>query len=157
MADPADHLSRIRADLAGDLAKVEIELVEARTAAAAAEAAHQAALAESNALLDLAARGGQGINAEGKTITPMLAAPLHSRLSAARDEMVKPTERMRAQARTTIASLEHRRGTLMDSLRQIDSALSGERPAVSRLQPTPKRVAPIVEFNNVELRGASSR
>jgi hypothetical protein len=148
MADTAAHLSRIGDELQEDLAKVEADLAEARADVIQTESAHLAAVAESNELFLLAARGGD--TRLDVVTTPELAAPLHSRLTAVRDDLIKPAARARARARAKVSALEYQRGTLRDSIRQIETALSGGRPAkVRRLEPAPKRVAPIVDFNNV--------
>jgi hypothetical protein len=150
MRDPAEHLSRIRGEIASDLGKVEEEIRDARTAASQAEAGHLAAVEEWKALETRAARGGEKYGIHGGLIDYVaLASPLHSRLLDVRDELIKPAERARGQARARISALEYRRGALLESLEQIDRASRGEGSPVVRLEPLPKRVALIVEFDNV--------
>jgi hypothetical protein len=153
MVEAAEHLTRIRAELAGDLAEIEEQLTQARADAREAETVLQGAIAEWRSLEQLTVRGGDTAHYTA------LASPLHAKLLEIRDGLIKPPERARARARARVGSLEHQRGTLLDSLEQIDRALRGDRNGVvTRLPPAPKRLAPIVEFSDVELlRGESAR
>jgi hypothetical protein len=154
MASAEEQLQAIRKEIAGDLAKIEDELAAAHASALLAETTHRAATEEWRLLSALAARGGQSVavtGGDGEMTTSELAAPFHTRLIGRRDEILEPARCARARARAEVTALEHRRGTLLDSIAQIDRALSGEsRAVVARLPPAPKRIPRIVEFDTVE-------
>lgn len=135
-----EQLRAIAAEITAELEALDAELAAARAKLTTAESVYRAARAEADALQALVTRGA----------TDRVSGPLYVRLQQARDDLLRPAEGPRGTGRALIRNLEQRRESHLESLAQIKAALSGDRAGPVRLAPAPKRVAPVIEFDNVE-------
>lgn len=126
---PAEQFTAWRDELTAERGTVLEQLEAARVTLHEAEARLQE---EKQALvaLDAFAQGCAGVAFEGAVLS--LSAPLHSRLSHARQPL-EDAEKARGAARSSVKAFEQRAAELADAIAQVDRALASAK--VSQLRP----------------------